>query len=363
MESLVYKYSVTEKSLHNLAFKSCSFLVSLSNIESRIFKKKLGDIEIKKPVFITALPRAGTTLLLELCVGTNEFVSHTYRDMPFLFTPLFWNRFSKLFKHSDVLRERAHGDGMMIRLDSPEAFEEIIWNNFWPSRYGKDRIVPWTDPVYPDFEKFLHEHLRKIILLRGKSVLPPARYISKNNLNIARIGYLKRVFPDAIIVVPFRDPLQHALSLLRQNRNFLKIHEEDSFACKYMRDIGHYDFGKNLRPVDFDTWFSSEQVEDHDTLLFWLQYWISTYRYLLKNECGHIKFFSYDAFCKDPGRNLEQFGELLEIKNIETLIGNASRIAAPKPYAVDTNGIPSDILNQAKTLYMDLENFGSTMPS
>lgn len=354
LESFVNRYSVVERSLHKLAFKCQSSQISLSDLESRLFKRELANIKINKPVFITALPRAGTTLLLELCVKTNELVSHTYRDMPFLLTPLFWDHFSRLFKQSDILRERAHGDGMMINVDSPEAFEEIIWKVFWPSRYRKDRIIPWSEPNYPDFEKFLYDHLRKIIFLRGSNVSPSARYISKNNLNIARIGYLKRIFPDSIIVVSFRDPLQHASSLLRQHRNFLKIHQEDSFACKYMEDIGHYDFGNNLRPIDFNSWLSSEPVKNTNTLLFWLQYWINTYRYLLKSA-HQIKFISYDSFCNTPKRNLENFGKFIEIKNIKTLIEYADRIVVPKPYPIDINGIPSDILSQADALYMDLQ--------
>lgn len=353
-KNFVNQYSLIEKTLHNLASRSRSYQISLSGIESRVFNKELANIEIKKPVFITALPRAGTTLLLELCVKSNEFASHTYRDMPFLFTPLFWNRFSKLFMHSTPMRERAHGDGMMINVDSPEAFEEIIWKDFWPSRYREDRIVPWTESNYPDFEKFLQDHLRKIIFLRGKGVSTQARYISKNNLNIARIGYLKRIFPDAIIVVPFRDPLQHASSLLRQHRNFLNIHNEDTFARQYMKDIGHYDFGKNLRPVDFDSWLSSEQVSDPDTLLFWIQYWISTYQYLLKNALEYVTFISFDSLSDNPEKNLEQFGQLLEIKDIDTFKKRADSITTPKRYAVDLDGIPTDILDQAESLYMKL---------
>ncbi len=356
MKNFVNEHSVIEKTLHNLAFKSWSPLISLSNIENRIFKQELAGIESKKPVFITALPRAGTTLLLELCVETTEFVSHTYSDMPFLLTPLFWNRFSKLFRHSDISQERVHGDGIMINVDSPESFEEIIWKGFWPSRYRRDRIIPWSEPSYPDFERFIHDHICKIILLRGDIVSPQARYISKNNLNIARIGYLKRVFPDSIIVIPFRDPLQQASSLLRQHCNFLTIHKKNSFARKYMEDTGHYDFGQNLRPVDFDNWLSREQVLDPDTLLFWLQYWISTYRYLLTNTHAQVKFFSYDLLCNDPERSLEWFGKLLEIKNIESLLENADRITAPKPYYVDVNNIALDILNQAETLFLDLQN-------
>jgi len=349
-------YTVIEKLLHNFAFKFWSLQVSLSKTESYLYKKKITDIKIKQPVFITALPRAGTTLLLELCVKTNEFGSHKYRDMPFLSIPLLWNHFSKLFMQSDTLRERAHGDGMMINVDSPEAFEEIIWKNFWPSRYRIGRIIPWGKTNYPDFEDFLYNHLRKIIFLRGNNISSNIRYISKNNLNIARIGYLKQVFPDSIIIVPFREPLQHASSLLRQHRNFLKIHKEDPFARKYMEDIGHYDFGENLRPVDFDNWFSSGLELDPSTLLFWLKYWISTYRRLLKTEQNNIQFISYDSLCKNPKINLKIFGELIKINKIESLITNADLIITPKAYSVDIDSKTREILNQANDLYVELQN-------
>lgn len=348
------QYSAIEKVLHNLVFKSWSSQVSFSNIETKSFKKKIADIRIERPVFITALPRAGTTLLLEICVKTGEFVSHTYRDMPFLLTPLFWNRYSKIFKRSATSRERAHGDGMMISEDSPEAFEEIIWKGFWHSRFKKNRIVPWSEARYPEFEKFLDEHLRKIIFLRTGDMQSSVRYVSKNNLNIARIGYLKSLFPYATIVVPFRAPLQHASSLLRQHLNFLKIHEEDSFASKYMKDIGHFDFGKNLRPIDFDNWISSGDLLDPTELSFWLKYWIVTYRHLLTTAIDHIKFISYDSICEDPGKNLEQFGKLIEVRNIEALIEKRDQIVPPKPYSVDLEGIPQELQDQAETLYNDL---------
>jgi hypothetical protein len=358
VKSFVNQHSIIEKALHNLAFSSWSPLIPLSNIETRVFRSNLADIEIKKPVFITALPRAGTTLLLELCVGTKEFASHIYGDMPFLLTPLFWSSFSKLFRHSAPPQERVHGDRILVNVDSPEAFEEIIWRDFWPSRYRKDRLIPWSDSVssYPDFERFMHDHIRKIILLRGGTASPQVRYISKNNLNIARVGYLKRIFPDSIIVIPFRAPLQHASSLLRQHRSFLKIHDGDPFARKYMEDTGHYDFGRNLRPVDFDDWLGREQGLDPTKLEFWLQYWVSSYRYLLTNASDQIKFISYDALCDEPEQRLRQFGELLEIRNIEAFMVNAKRIAAPKPYDVDINGISSDIRDQAEALFVDLQN-------
>ena len=123
------------------------------------------------------------------------------------------------------------------------------------------------------FTSFFSDHLRKITLVRRGDAAASARYLSKNNLNISRTALLRRLFPDAIIVVPFREPMQHAESLLKQHRNFLGIHAEDRFASEYMRAIGHFDFGENLRPVDFDGWFERRQTEQTDVLAFWLEYW------------------------------------------------------------------------------------------
>jgi len=60
--------------------------------------------------------------------------------------------------------------------------------------------------------------MRKIILLRRPDDPGPARHLSKNNLNIARVQWLRRRFPRAAIVVPFCEPLRHAASLLEQHR-------------------------------------------------------------------------------------------------------------------------------------------------
>ena len=110
--------------------------------------------------------------------------------MSFILTPLLWERFSSRFRQTDVPRERAHGDGMLVSIDSPEAFEEVVWKTFWKKHYKKDRIIPWSDNNDDDFSDFLHSHLRKIVTLRSKDSTSSFRYISKNNLNIARIELL-----------------------------------------------------------------------------------------------------------------------------------------------------------------------------
>ena len=354
MTNFKNKYSTLDKNLHYIAFNTLSSQITLSNFESKLFKRKFDGIEIEKPVFVTALPRAGTTLLLELFASTPDFVSSTYRDMPFFLTPMLWNKYSKLFKQSDLPRERAHGDGMMVSVDSPEAFEEIIWKSFWQSRYRKDRIIPWTNVNYPEFEIFFSNHIRKTIFLKSGNRGKRSRYISKNNLNIARLNYLNHIFPDSIILILFREPLQHASSLLRQHLNFLEIHNDDHFACKYMAAIGHYDFGRNIKPVDFNNWLTPEFSASTTTLTFWLQYWINTYHYMLKHSPVNAKFISFESVCHAPITNLEKLGQLLEIENNQELISKADRIAIPKKHVVNTNSLEPVFLQEAEDLYAKL---------
>jgi len=354
----INRYTQIERILHNLAFSSWFPQVSLSKMESILFNNKLAVVSAERPVFITALPRAGTTLLLKLCVDTNEFASHRYSDMPFLLTPLLWNLYSRNFRYSGALTERVHGDGIKVNADSPEAFEEIIWKEFWPSYYKKEKILLWTKSSYPAFEEFFLDHMRKIILLRGGED-NQSRYISKNNMNIARIGYLASKFPDANILVLFRSPLQHAASLLNQHRNFLRIHEEDSFALKYMHDTGHFDFGKNLRPVDFDGWLSRNNTLDPNTISFWLRYWINAYRYLISGTPDQVRFFSYDYLCEDPQSGLKKLARILDVEDPGLMMKNADRIIIPEPHPVDTDPVASNILDQAQDLYLSLRNAAS----
>jgi len=179
---------------------------------------------------------------------------------------------SKRFKSDDTPRERAHGDGMLVSVDSPEAFEEAIWCSFWQRHYRSDHIVPWAGKKNnTTFDTFYSHHISKIVFLDSENATK--RYVSKNNLNIARIPYLKQIFPDSIIIVPVRHPLDHARSLWHQHQRFCEIHHSDEFARRYMRDIGHFDFGANLKPVKFAGEIpGAKESLTPDQLAFWLDY-------------------------------------------------------------------------------------------
>lgn len=329
MTEFEVKYSRIDRMVHNLAMSQFEMQKSLSRIEDRGFEKAHADITAVDPVFITSLPRAGTTLLLELITSVPDFVSHTYRDMPFLLCPLTWHRVNRQFRKQAETRERAHGDGMLVNYDSVEAFEEILWRAFWPEYYEPTRIRPWApddEDEDKEFADFMRQHMRKIIGLgRGRTEsLAPRRYVSKNNANIARLGWLERHFSDATILIPYREPVGHIASLAHQHANFLKAHSQNSFVLRYMETIGHLEFGKALRPFDFDGWLASASDLDPTTPDFWAEYWIVAYTAVLRTAGPRAVLFSYDRLCTAPLRALRALEQRLGLE--------AGALTAAAPY-------------------------------
>jgi len=345
-------YTRLDRLLHRLAFHTTTAQLGVADVEDRLFAKTLAECSIARPVFVTALPRAGTTLLLECLARMPEFAAHCYRDMPFVLTPMLWGRFCESFRKGGELRERAHGDGMRIDFDSPEALEEVAWMAFWRKRYAAKRISLWSDAVDEEFADFFTSHMRKVIALRRPLCPGGVRYVSKNNLNIARLALLRQMFPDATLVVPFRRPLEHAASLLHQHRNFLEIHAKDRFAVEYMRAIGHFDFGANLKPVDFGGWLDAC---DHEptTLAFWLSYWNAAYRSLMAEPHGAV-FVSYESLCAEPMRELHALASIIDCRDAGKLMENARNIRPVRAREIDRSGTPSALIDEAESLHEQL---------
>jgi len=267
-------YSRLDRLTHRVAFGHRAVQDILAEIEATAFGKLWRDQPLVRPIFITSLPRAGTTLLLEVLARVASVATHTYRDMPFVRAPILWNRLSGRFRARGQATERAHGDGMMISIDSPEAFEETVWIASFADHYRGHGIRLWHAPA-PGFAAELADHMRRIVVLRCGGMSPGARYLSKNNANIARVGVLRSAFPDAHILVPLRDPLAQARSMLRQHLRFVERHAEDRFAQRYMADIGHFEFGALHRPILFDGVDELASRHDPGQLEYWIGYWIA----------------------------------------------------------------------------------------
>ncbi len=345
-------YGWLDRLLHRMAFATPSAQLGFADLERKLFRRELDGVRADRPLFVTGLPRAGTTILLELLSRAPSVATHTYRDMPFVLAPLTWGRFARRFRKSGAPRERAHGDGIQVSMDSPEAFEEIAWMAFHRDRYRGPTIAPWERIGDDEFASFLREHMRAVVAVRRRDKPTAARYASKNNLNIARLPALLERFDDAVALVPFRAPVQHAASLLRQHRRFAAMHDGDDFARRYMAGIGHFDFGHNLKPVNFDGWFDGRDVSAADDLAFWLAYWCATYRALLRAaDHARLHLLSFERLGAAEGlRPLAAAAGLDEAD----LAAHAALLSPAATRDVDTSSVPDALLEEAEALHRAL---------
>ncbi len=218
--------------------------------------------------------------------------------MPFVMAPLLWSRLSGRFRKRAVLQERAHGDGIAIGYDSPEAFEEVIWRAFWPGHFKEDGIALWSaNNAKAEAQAFMRRHFQKIVALRCQRGAGPGRYISKNNANIARLDLIPEMFPDATVIVPIRSPLAQAASLRRQHANFLQLHAEDAFTLRYMGDIGHYEFGALHRPIQFEGFAPLVEGLKVTDLDYWFAYWIAAFEHIAARR-DRVHLIEYEDLCR-----------------------------------------------------------------
>ena len=251
--------------------------------------------------------------------------------------------------------ERAHGDKMQVGLDSVEAFEEALWYKFWPKKYKNKMIEPWSadeQDADSEFDSFFKRHIYKLGANQNNAIPSELRYLSKNNANICRIPKLLRLFPNATVVVPFRRPINHVFSMFRQHENFLRIHAEDRFAKQYMRDLGHFDFGANFRPINFGNWLPQTQYKQNDPN-FWLQYWCETARQLLANTHSSVCFICYDSLCESASASLAKLEVVMQLSK-GVLQSQASRFHAQTEYAHKQDALDPALKYEAKQLYDQL---------
>ena len=350
------RYGLLDRGLYRLAFRLGTAQHALADVEDLLYGDALEGITADDPVFITALPRAGTTILLKLLWETGRFASHTYQDMPFVLCPLLWSRYAGQFGTDIEATERAHGDGLKVSGRSPEAFEEMIWKHFWDDPYRADHIRPWTDSDRnPEFERFFETHMRKVIAVRSNGETQKRRYLSKNNLNIARLAALPEPLGRGTLVIPFRDPLQQAASMHRQHERFLDIHEKDDFVREYMEAIGHHEFGKGLKPVNFNGWLDDDPDLDPESLSYWVRYWVAAYRFVLEHAEDNTVLVSYARLTDEPHASLARLADRLGIPEAD-LASQADRVQAPRRHAVDSGCISESLRRRTDELYEQLED-------
>lgn len=341
-------YSFADRAVHRIAFGSRAPQDMLCDMESRLHGDEIAAQKMGAPVFVTSLPRAGTTLLLEVLSRHASLVTHSYRDMPFVLSPVMWRKLSGRFHIRQDAKERAHKDGLLVNVDSPEAFEEVLWLRHFPQHYSERGIRPWGD--LPDaFTAGLRRHMQALIFSRGGEASPQPRYLSKNNANIARIAGLAKAFPDARFLVPLREPLAQAKSLLRQHQLALETHAASKFARNYVRDIGHLEFGADHKPILFEGMEQAIAAHDPLTLDYWLAYWIAAYRRLAgETACEFI-----DMERLTGAFDANALWAMLDLPPDDAAGNDAARLVRPIPQASEA-GDKSPLLDEARVLFANL---------
>ena len=232
--------------LGNLVANHTKLWIKLGNAETVLLKPDLQNIHVQNPIYVCGLARSGSTIILETLASIPDIASHRYQDFPFLFTPYWWNSLlSVMGKKNAHKKERAHGDGILVNSESPEAMEEMLWMAFFSQLHSERTSELLNENTEQKaFEAFYTSHIKKLLLARKAS-----RYLSKGNYNLTRMAYIQRIFPDARFIIPIRDPITHVESLVRQHKRFMEAGSADAHAIRHMDITGHFEFGQNRKAV------------------------------------------------------------------------------------------------------------------
>jgi hypothetical protein len=215
--------------------------VSLGNLESTLLARRIAQMAVDRPVYICGLPRAGTTISLQMLSEHPDVVTHKYADFLMPYMPYVWNQvFPRI--PVDAMRKpvpRIHRDRIEVTRDSAEMGEEILWEHFFPGIHEESQYSVLDGATSnPAFERFYSEHLRKLALVRGRT-----RYVSKAIMCVVRMQYLRRLFPDARFLLYIRNPIDHVASLIKQDRIWAELERDDPRQIEIIELTGHHEFG------------------------------------------------------------------------------------------------------------------------
>ena len=317
----------------------CSrFWRGLGNLESLTLRDQLDAIEIDRPVYVTGIARAGTTIALELLSRHPELASHKYRDFPGQFVPTWWNRGQS--HQSLALEERAHGDRLQVTQDSPEAMEESLWMASFPEAHNSDVTnVLDRKTKNPAFEKFYLDHLRKMLVVRDR-----ARYLAKGNYNFTRLAYLQELLPSSRFVVMVRHPRNHIASLIKQHRLFCAGQKAYPRALTHLQHVGHFEFGLDRRAVCIGNQVAQEVMhlwQQGEEVRGSARYWASLYGWLhnqLEQDAQlseATKLLRYEDLCADSAGVVADLLEHCALETTPEIEQFAEEISPPSYYSPD----------------------------
>ncbi len=306
-------YNSLSKFLHHLSLGSKNVSELSFDLDQKLFSQKKKNTQFKdNHLFISGLARSGTTALLEILNQSEEFISLTYSDLPFILSPSLNSKIVKN-KHNTELKERAHKDGIFVNNESPEALDEVFWKVFLNDKYIlKDRLC--INSISDEILRKYKNYVERITFNNGI----PKRYLSKNNNLVLRLESILKIYPKSIILIPFRDPLQHAISLLNQHLHFSELQKKDPFSLKYMNWLGHHEFGLNQKPFDLGNNEIFNQLNDlkKEDINYWLLSWLNYYHFVVEKYSSKCSFICYESFCENPKNELMKLNLNIKVDSL-----------------------------------------------
>lgn len=286
---------------------------ALGNLETRAVAEEIDGLSVDRPIYVTSLARAGTTIVTEMLATHPDLTCHRYSDFPNVWTPYWRNHLlQKTRRETPQPVERAHRDRIMVSNDSPEAVEEVLWMAFFEHIHdpAQNNVLD-AAANNPEFEQFYADHIRKLVAVRGAK-----RYLAKGNYNVSRLAYLHRLYPDARFLVPIRNPQHHIASLAKQHALFSRAHELDSRVGRQLAMSGHYEFGPFRRAVHFGNDDVAQQIrqdwDEGNEAAGWAHYWAETYRFLASQLAANPSLakrcllFRYEDLCAHSESIIDQ---------------------------------------------------------
>ncbi|MGY5875543.1 MAG: sulfotransferase [Candidatus Thorarchaeota archaeon] len=317
-----------------------SLASTLHNLESAMMRKRIEDVHVDRPTYITGMARAGTTVVLEMLSQHPDIGAHRYLHMVLPYTPHYVQLIANYLPLMTKPTERVHKDGMIVTRDSPEAVEEIFWQKYFVDTVdeSKSNLLDETT-THPTFESFYDLHLRKLLVNQNAT-----RYLAKNNYNVARMEYILKLYPGAKFILMIRNPFNHIASAAKQDGIFEEMERADPRLLDWTKIIGHREFGSAKFCINMGSTETVEKIRQlwskRDTYVKgWAIYWDAVYSHVherLTNNPELAKaslLVRYEDLCNSPVEMIDKITTHLEL--------DADKFSHVKEHYVATLRAPS----------------------
>ncbi len=286
-------------------FKPFTFLHE--RFETMTLLSTIRKLRIYKPIYITGLARAGTTIVLEMLSKHPDLAAHQYKNLLMPYLPNWLYYFLNKFPFYSKPTERMHKDGIMVTRDSPEAVEEIFWRKYFKHTHDENTSdIIGANVRNPRFERFYTLHIQKLINAHYRP-----RYLAKNNYNITRLEYLHRLFPTSKFLLIIRNPVNHIASLIKQTKLFIKLENEVPLLQDWLKILGHQEFGHRQVCINVNNTEIIHKIRElwkskKTYVKGWAYYWNAIYDFIancldtnqkLKNATLIV---NYNDLCENP---------------------------------------------------------------